>query len=242
MTSGERLAITALSDGEDRCRLEDFVWPGDRPAIALHSDDDGQRWLERSWVREEGRGRRRWVERYLLSPEGTRALERICFQMDEACFSEIARTDREGGANLHFAPITMPAELVRGEVCRPLAGRPGEVTLLFAGPAELRLGGRGFRGRAAMLRASQGGDARDQWLLAGVGEVGIGPPDGPLERWMTAWSAPDEAELFGGVPLELRRAPLPPLPTGGEASGPTPGGSFFRASPRCARIPPKAGR
>jgi len=242
MTSGERLEIAALSDGEDRCRLADFVWPGDRPAIALHCDSDGQRWLERSWVREEGRIRRRWVERYLLSPDGPRALERICFEMDEARFSEIARTDRAGGANLHPAPITVPAELIRGEVCRPLAAHPGQVTLLFAGQVELRLGDRAVRGRAARLRASQGADARDQWLLAGVGEVGIGPPGGPLERWMTAWSAPDGTALFDGVPPELSLAPLPPLPTGGEASGPTPEGSFFRAPPRGARIPPKVDR
>jgi hypothetical protein len=204
------LVVTPVGASEPRASARDLLEPDGEPAFGAWHGSGGMRWLERTTFERRDGVLRRWVERYRVAGSRIAALERVAFDFDGATIVESRIERSASGDNVHPEPIALPAELERG-VNVPILGGLAHVSLVHAGPVELTLGTLTARGRGLLLRAEEGGAARDQWSIAGVGEVWIGPRDGPPMRWLVGWER-GGARLLGGLPDGWREFVLPPLP------------------------------
>jgi hypothetical protein len=213
-----RLEITLIRPEAGPVRL-DLAMEPEGESRGLLGLDDGGWWLSR--VRR--RGPRRVLDQHLL-PD-LRLLDRTTFFAEPDAFTEAHRQDRLGGPNLHPSPLRLPAVMRPGE--RAPVG-PGEVELLAAGRARLQLGRWTEERFVYALQAREGAQARVQWMGEGVGELGLGPPGGPLQRWLVGWAGPG-ATALRPLPEALRGAPLPDLQAG--PGGARPASALLGAPP-----------
>jgi hypothetical protein len=185
----------------------------------VHRLRGGGIWLIRSRVFESDGLRRRVMHQYRLDKAGLTTLDRIHFELGKDAFVEAARFRVRNGPNLLATPIRLPGRMAPDDEVAAMSG--ARVRLRWWGRARLCVVGRpSHEHEVICLLASQGKAQRLQWLAAGVGEIALGPADGPLDRWMIRWSGPNGA-LFGGVPKRFETLPLPPLPTRGDPGLPT---------------------
>lgn len=204
------LRITPLGPSAERAALAEYLPAAPGWTWGLWALAGGDRWLTRScW---EVPGRRR-LEQALLRPGGLVALDHTLFTLDAQELAEHARYHRRGGPNLHPRPIVLPATLGLGERHHPLGGEAW-VALAFCGVARLALGERAQEAWVLALEAAQGPHRQVQWMLAGVGELALGPAGGAPQRWLVAATGPGGA-LLGGVPAPLQALPWPELPEQG---------------------------
>ena len=175
------LRIEPAGTSEPRARLEDFVWAGAAPDRAVWLHASGERWLVQSACSSGSEQRRRRVDQYSVVGERPRRVDRLHFLFEDERFVELGPD-----ASRRFE---LPAEL---KLRQPVS--PG-VTLTHAGPARLRLGLKTETLDA--IRLELGGTT--QWLGRGVGELWIGPSDGPPDRWLVGWEG-GARKLFEGVP------------------------------------------
>jgi hypothetical protein len=193
-------------------------------ALFAAADDAAQRLVRVRWRAQAADGL--WiVDAYALqNGRVVRALDRTVFGADAESFAELGRQRERGGPNLHAEPIRLPAELRLAEWCAPFAGEPeARVRLEHAGVVELRLGEAVAARQAICLRAEQAGIVREQWLVEGVGEVALGAPDQPFERWLLGYASSTGTGLFSAPEAGLRTGPWPRLPEPGASGAPSSG-------------------
>lgn len=217
------LRVEPLGACEGEARLRDGVRVGAGFGLAGFARANGDRWLCRDRFTD---AHTRVLEQALVRPGGLVALDQTRFVFTGDRFAEQARFRTRGGPNLHARPIVLPAVLRVGERHHPLGGEAW-VALRWVGEARLVLGERTHTARALALEAGQGEARQVQWMVAGVGEVALGPADGPPERWLTGYTAA-EGEVLGGLDpalAALAAQPWPGLPSldpqGGRASEPS---------------------
>jgi len=178
----DELVITPQRPEGRPARLADYLCAGsDRASWRLRS---GERWCVTSRCRAVEGGLVREVA--IASPDGT-PIDRLEFTLTADRFVERAAD----GRLLADLPATLELHAPQ-----PLSG--GRVWLGFVGPAELRLGEARERIDVMALEADIEGERRVQWLARGIGELAIGPADGPFDRWLTGWQGGGRS-LFGGV-------------------------------------------
>jgi hypothetical protein len=188
--------------------LEDYFAPEGEDRALLGLSSGGAR-LQRS----RRSGSQRSLDHHALP--GLQALDRTVFHVGPERISEHSRYDRAGGPNLHSSPMELPGRMRTGEEVEIGAAR---LRLRWAGRVRLELEGLGWERLAICLEARLGAQGRLQWLGQGLGELALGPLEGPFERWAMAWRSEEEGLLLP-LPDRLWRAPLPEL---GPSSAPLP--------------------
>lgn len=193
---GEPLRCTPLARSEDEARLDAFVWRGARADLGIWTNREGERFMVRSRVRRDRDGvLRRLRVRSIVEPEAPRELDRTTFELHEERFVELVPAT----ADQPPRQLVLPAVLQRDVPVRPEAVAGATVTLRYVGLAALDLDGMRAERRALLLRLD-GATPMEQWLVEGVGEVALGPVDGPPRRWLAAWRAGDSSDLLFATP------------------------------------------
>lgn len=202
------LSITPLAVSAASTHLSDHVWRGPGWDLALHTLPDGGTRVARS--RFEGGVRHLW--HYTWVGGAWIALDHTVFRVDGERFVEAERYRTRNGPNLHPRPIALPDRLERDVAYTPFPG--ATVTLRYAGPVRLALGGARVEAEACCLEAGEGAQRGEQWLVHGIGEVALGPVGGPFVRWLTGWAG-GGASCLGGIPEGVSDAVWPALPDAG---------------------------
>lgn len=213
---GAALRVDPQQPGATTVAVAAYTWRGSACDVAVHAVAGGARRIARSrWSAPD----RRELWHYEWRDGRLSALDHTVFHAGDGVFSEAERYRAAGGPNLHPRPIPLPAELRVGEAVAPWADAPARVTLVYAGRVRLTQLDRVEEIDAIRLDATDGVVTRAQWLARGVGEIALGPPDGPWERALVAWSGGGDT-LFGGAPAELVGARYPDLPAVAPAAAP----------------------
>jgi len=193
---GEPLRCTPLGPSGPRARLDAFVWRGARADLGIWTDRAGERFMVRSRVRRESDGvLRRLRVRSIVEPDAPRELDRTTFELHDDRFIELVPPLADAPAR----QLVLPAVLERDTPVHPEAVAGATVTLRYVGPTALELDGMRAERMALLLRLD-GATPMDQWMVEGVGEVALGPADGPARRWLAAWRAGDSSDLLFATP------------------------------------------
>ena len=191
------LRVEPLGPSLGEARLDTFVWGGVRADLAVWLDRSGDKIVVRSRVRQEADGVRRRVRvRSVIEDDVPVELDRTVFELHPDRFVELPPAEVDGAAR----SIELPAVLRRDQPVRPLGEDSQTVTLRFAGRARLRVGGIEAERDALLLRLGDEDGGWDQWMVAGVGEVSLGPANQAPHRWLVAWKAGDNSDLLFAAP------------------------------------------